>query len=315
MKMMIKRVLILLIVFFGLKASAQKKTTLLPLTADSLSTGNYKDVFRSFFQLAFDRLTSPNRHLQFTSNPFAVMARADTTMLVDSNYYRYRHLRGLNFSFGVKLDSSFSFNGFSSGVKYALINKRDETISREFVKNAYEANDENNRLNNALTAYITTIDINDPKRQLYRKQANDLFSGAISFNQVDKEFQKVIKNKAKDLRLENFLSLLKEDPKLNVGQVKQFSYDSLRKLFQQGLLLTVGISDTTYKDQFAFKNIVASTQLLKGISNPLKSVGWELDLRGFFHFEDDIVKAGRNLQRSFFVFDPGMNVLFKIKRT
>ena len=53
MKMIIKRVLILLIVFFGLKASAQKKTTLLPLTADSLSFFDRADFELEDFAAAF----------------------------------------------------------------------------------------------------------------------------------------------------------------------------------------------------------------------------------------------------------------------
>ena len=61
---------------------AQTGTTPNPiLTADSLATGNYKDVLNSFFQFAFDRLTSPDKTLKFTGTPFAVMAKLDTVLL------------------------------------------------------------------------------------------------------------------------------------------------------------------------------------------------------------------------------------------
>jgi hypothetical protein len=114
---------------------AQKITTPNPvLTADSLATGNYKDVLNSFFQLAFDRLTSPDKSIRFTGTPFAVMAKLDTTLLVDTSYTKYRTLRNLNYTFAVRLDTAYKFNGFSSGIKYAIINKRDETVSKAFVK-------------------------------------------------------------------------------------------------------------------------------------------------------------------------------------
>src|SRR3982751_5635416 len=127
---------------------AQKKpkdTVPLIFTADSLATGNYKDVLSSFFQLAFNNFTGPNKELRFTSNPFAVMAKWDSTLLIDTNYYRYRHLRKLNFSFAGKLDSAYRFNGFSSSIKYALVDQRDITVSREFISAAYTANGEFNR--------------------------------------------------------------------------------------------------------------------------------------------------------------------------
>jgi len=304
-----------LLIMYTIGSYAQTDSETLPLTADSLSTGNYKDVFKSFFQLAFDKITSKDKSIQFTSNPFAVMTKMDTSLLIDNKYYKYRHIRDLNFAFAAKLDSSYKFNGFSSGIKYALVNDRDETISREFVKSAFEANDENNKLNNDVNAYLTTLDIGDPHRQLYRQQANDFFSGKINFSDVDPDFQEIIKTKAKDLNLVNFLIFLEKDKNFNVGSAKKLAYDSLKTLFQKGWLWTVGVSDTTYKDQFAFSNVVLSTQVLKGISKPFKSVGVEIDFNGAINFLDDTLKIGRDLKRTVLLIEPGLNLSFKIKRT
>src|SRR5687767_764578 len=129
------------------------------LTADSLATGNYKDVLNSFFQLAFDRLASPDKAIKFTGTPFAVMAKLDTALLVDTMYTRYRTLRNINYTFALKLDTSLKFNGFSSGIKYAIINKRDETVSKAF-RNTVINNAAVNQLfglNNVLIAKITTM--------------------------------------------------------------------------------------------------------------------------------------------------------------
>ncbi len=94
------------------------------------------------------------------------MAKMDTSLLVDTKYYNYRHLRDLNFSFAARLDSSYKFNGLSSGLKYALINRRDETVSRAFlisVADNYKTQ-ELFTLNNDVEKYIATL-INNPELQ------------------------------------------------------------------------------------------------------------------------------------------------------
>ncbi|HEY1202281.1 MAG TPA: hypothetical protein VGE79_14925, partial [Niastella sp.] len=122
-----------LLICLCVQVKAQQKSPNPVFTADSLATGNYKDVLNSFFQFAFEKMTSPNKELKFTGTPFAVMAKLDTTLLVDTLYTKYRALRNLNYMVSLRLDTSFRFNGFSSGIKYAIINKRDETVSRAFL--------------------------------------------------------------------------------------------------------------------------------------------------------------------------------------
>src|ERR1700758_3976836 len=90
----------LLLIILALPAAGQKAksdstgphTVADVLTADSLASGNTKDVLTSFFQLAFNKLTGPNKELDFTSNPFALMLKSDTTLAVDTNYVKYRAL-------------------------------------------------------------------------------------------------------------------------------------------------------------------------------------------------------------------------------
>lgn len=110
------------------------------------------------------------------------MAKMDTSLLVDTKYYNYRHLRDLNFSFAARLDSSYKFNGLSSGLKYALINRRDETVSRAFlisVADNYKTQ-ELFTLNNDVEKYIATL-INNPELQKnVRDQKTKFFRGEIN---------------------------------------------------------------------------------------------------------------------------------------
>ncbi|WP_462254451.1 hypothetical protein [Ferruginibacter sp.] len=293
---------------------AQKTKTFSPLTADSLTTGNYKDVLNSFFQLAVNNLIGPDKELKFTSNPFAVMAKMNPELMVDTNYYKYRHLRSLNFSFAGKLDTSYRFNGFISSVNYAIINKRDITISQSFLTSAYNANDEFNRLNDAFNQFIATIADAEERRKVRKIHAAIFMdSSTVTFNKLDKPTQDLIIALANKINASKFLNLIKIDPAINIRKASQQSFDSLKKLFQNKLLWTVGINDTTYKDQFLFSNISISSQLLKGVLNPLRNNNIELDIKTNFNFIDDTVKAGRDLKRSVFSFEPGFNWVLKSK--
>jgi hypothetical protein len=293
---------------------AQKTKTFSPLTADSLATGNYKDVLSSFFQLAVNNLIGTNKELKFTSNPFAVMAKMNPDLMVDTNYYKYRHLRSLNFSFAGKLDTSYRFNGFTSSVNYAIINKRDITISKSFLTSAYNANDEFNRLNDAFNQFIVTI-ADTAERRRIRKIHSSIFkdSSTVNFNKLDKPAQDLIIELANKINASRFLNLIKLDPAVNIRKASQQTFDSLKKLFQNKLLWTVGINDTTYKDQFLFSNISISSQLLKGVLDPRRNNNIELDIKTNLNFIDDTLKAGRDLKRSVFSFEPGFNWVLKSK--
>jgi hypothetical protein len=99
-----------------------------------LASGNYKDILSSFYQLAVTNLTGPNKDLHFVFNPFAIMLRHDPSLAQNTNYIKKinQFWRRLNFDIDTKLDSSYHFNGFSLGLNYAIINKRDVTISKAF---------------------------------------------------------------------------------------------------------------------------------------------------------------------------------------
>lgn len=309
---------IVLLILGNMPAQAQTEKKPFVLTADSLATGNYKDVFKSFFQLAFDRFTSKNKDLQFTSNPFAIMARADSSLLVDTSYVRNKALRNLNFSFSAKLDSAYKFNGFSSGITYAIINRRDVTVSQYFLSQAYEANDEFNKIFPFLNAFITGVPGLERKNELNR-QLNAFFSPDSTvfdqFNQLDPVLQNAIKRIADSLDAKYLVKLIKNDPRVNIGRLIKANYDSVKADFQNKLLWTAGISDTTYNDDFVFSNVVISSNLVKGISNPKRVCGVELNIKASYQFLNDTLLAGRDLKRQVFTFEPGLNLTIKTKRT
>ena len=167
---------------------AQKMPVANPiLQADSLATGNYKDVLNSFFQMAFEQLGGPNKEIKFTGTPFAVMAKLDTALLVDSNYREHKILRNINYTFGLRLDTAYKFNGFTAGIKYALINKRDETVSTAFEKVVL-----NNKMSKLLFALNDTISMQISKmdsqalKRIAIKEFDQFFTGAKNLNAISK---------------------------------------------------------------------------------------------------------------------------------
>jgi hypothetical protein len=288
----------------------------LPLSADSLATGNYKDVLNSFFQLGLNNIIGPNKSLSFVSNPYAVMAKLDTGLLIDREYYKYRYLRRLNFSFSTQLDSSYKFNGFSSGLKYALIDQRDETVSNAFRSASLENNKVKEAfvINQELTAYITTLFSTPELQTKLTEQKTKFTRGEINFKELDQKIQDKVKEIIRYKKLEYISGVLQADPDFNFKKTINDIYKDIKEYYNNKLLWTVGVADTTYKDQFMFSNVVVSTELLKGIDS-LKNSDIEINLRSTLHFTDDSLKVDRDLKRCVFNIEPGVNFVLKNRQT
>jgi hypothetical protein len=295
---------------------AQTGTTPNPiLTADSLATGNYKDVLNSFFQLAFDRLTSPDKTLKFTGTPFAVMSKLDTVLLVDTVYKRYRTLRNLNYTFGLRLDTSYRFNGFSAGLKYAIINKRDETVQNAFVKTvlANAAVKQLFALNNQMVAKIPAM----PNPGALMQEYSNFTQGLKNFRSLSKPLQdSMLAFAGSSDSTRALFETLMQNPNFNLKRTTDSLYQDMKMNFNKNALWTVGITDTTLKNQFVFTNVVFQTEFLKSVNKYTKTKNdLELNIRSQLQLVDDTLKAGRDLRRAVFNFEPGINWVLNTKST
>ncbi|MGE7776831.1 hypothetical protein ACQKLP_19085 [Chitinophaga sp. NPDC101104] len=304
---------LLLMLCLSVQLMAQQKSPNPIFTADSLASGNYKDVLNSFFQLGLERLTSPDKEIRIKGTPFAVMAKLDTTLLIDKNYRNYTTLRNLNYAVGLRLDSSFRFNGFTSGITFAIVNKRDETVSKAFLKTV-ENNERVQQLYAANTAAGKEIskiqDMNVKGALLLELDA--FVNQGTPFKSLSPELKEIILKAADEpLRQE-----LNEKGDYNFTDTAKAIYSQLKDDLQKKVLWTVGVTDTTYKDQFVFSNLVLHTQFLKGLTqSPETTHDWELDIKSGLQFVDDTLKSGRDLKRMLFNLETGMNVVFKAKTT
>lgn len=300
-----------LLVFQADRLHAQVGKKIPLLTADSLASGNYKDVLTSFFQLAFDKLTGPQKELRFSSNPYAIMLRNNPDLAVDTSYKKLKGWRNLNFGFGIKLDTSYKFNGFSSGISYALINKRDNSVYHEFINAVLASNGEFATLQTLISQVTRSIDDAAFKNK-FRDETHKLLSkSGITYDKLSPEVKQIVDTLIANHQLKGVAAALKNNNKQNLYNLAFTNYDSVKKSFQNRLLWTVGINDTTYKDQFMFTNVLLYTRLVKGVVNPNRRSNLEIDVNASLNFLDDTARAGRDLKRNLLRIEPGVNWVLK----
>lgn len=298
---------------WGVVFAQVKKNTV--LTADSLATGNYKDVLNSFFQIAVNRFTGPDKELKFTSNPFAIMAKMNPDLLRTDQYLKYKRLRKLNFAFAAKLDTSYKFNGFSSGVKYALIDRRDETVSKAFLieveKDSFSI--ELGKLQDSIEIFLSALDT--ARQDKLGDQVTDFYRGKIGFNKLDVELRNKFREIAKRDTLVNILAKMDKDSTYNIRKDADMRYAALKKNFNNRFLWTAGVSDTTYKDQFMFSNVVFTTEAVQGLLNTDHQANIEYNVKAAYQLVDDTLKAGRDLKRGILNVEGGFNFILNAKDT
>jgi hypothetical protein len=295
------------------------------LTADSLKSGNYKDVLTSFFQLAFNNLTGPAKELKFSSDPFAIMARGNPELYNGRNWYKYRYLRRFNFNVTLKADSNYHLNSFSGGIKYALINKRDLTTSKAFFRSA-AASDETkswHELNVSLSKIQESISIDLPLRSRFREAANKLTaqdSTKLPFKDLPEDVRDYIVDYIDKLPDSlkpdyKYLRTLIEHPDVNPYERVLNDYNLLRDEFLKKPLWTISAEGSSYTDQVVFANATFSSQFLAGIgNNAQRTFTYEADLKAQYSLKDDSLVAGRDLERQVFSFEPGINFVLRTKK-
>lgn len=298
----------------GITSFGQKQITI--LTADSLATGNYKDVFVSFFQAAAKNVSGPNKAIAFSSNPFAVMAKSNPDLLIDTNYEKYRHLRDLNLMIDAHLDSNYHINGFSLGVKYALVNARDYTVSKDFIKLAPKKNDFN-KLNKLIGEKLKSKGISvELKGQIAEEFYNWANDTTVEFGSLSDSVQQIIR----DIVHENNLTTVRIERKdFNFRKESHKDFLNLIDEWQKKPLWTISANGIfkpnpilTGSDNPTFNTGLFSTEFLMGLSKIKNRLRIELNVL----VEDSMSRANNGagtLARNVFSFEPGMNFVFNTK--
>ena len=325
MKASIRITIIFTCLLWSVNASSQQlNTNFKPylLTADSLASGNYKDVLTSFFQVACNDLSGASRTVEFASNPFALMARNNPQLLVDTSYLRYHHLRDLNFDVGVKIDSAYHLNGFNFGIKYAIINKRDISISRKFIDANFALTREYSTFNQLIGAWVSR---NYAARRDFAKELNsqvDLWEtkDRFTFDLLSPEIRDTVKAiiNSNSNKLPTISKLINENPNLVFTKETDNIYNNLESQWQNKPLWTIGglSSFSATGPSGNLKNlspeyINLSSEFLAGINSPKRKIKMDVDILVTDQFTRDTTNPLQNINGNLFQFQPGINFVLK----
>src|SRR4030095_14477634 len=221
-------------------------------TADSLKSGNSKDVFLNFFQLAFENLAGSRKEFKFEANPFAVMMRADPKLAIDTSYVKYTGLRKWNFAVGLRVDSSFKFNGFTSGVTYSILNKRDYKEYRNFLdfqELVRKREEEFFTMTDSVTAAQSNLARSGNPAlgdKLQDQWAALSQATSLTLDKVDKDVLHILDSLATRAKLVTIKKFIDDKEKINFRTKMVDIYREEREIFKKRLLWTVNIADTTY---------------------------------------------------------------------
>jgi hypothetical protein len=279
------------------------------LIADSLSSANTKDVLSNFFQLALNNLMGEQREFKFTGNLFAIMLKRNPDLKVDTNYVRYKAARNLNMDLNAKLDSGNKFNGFSIGLKYAIINKRDVTTSRVFLEEVNKRVQINKAIfKDVAKAISAKYSENDSLKILLSLELNDFSNknGELKFSQLNPLLRELLNNETQKYS-EIVSGKLPDFSKKSIGQMNEEFFRNHIKDYQNKPLLTSSFDLVSYTDEFRLSNVNFTLDYLMGTSNHQRITDVEIIAKASMGFGDDSTKADRDLSRSIFSGEAGIN--------
>ena len=289
-----KRIISIALLVLGLPAFGQKKTTRqLIRTAADLKTGKSQDVLASFFQLALEDITGSEKTLRFQSSLFAIRAKTDSTLLVDTSFLRQTHARNFVFSIAPSLDTGFHFISNTIGLKYALVNNRDKAIFN------FTLPDENEWINiqrSLLNEYAQqlALGVGDPKYMLARNffaDRNDEEEKRTSWRNVPAAFKKMLVAALANSRTFRFST-----PE-SFRDTLSLEYARLARYVENRSLWTLA-SAITNERSGRFSSFSLATEFLKGMMKNNSRMNLELNLTGRFTWEKDSSRghqAGRQL--------------------
>ena len=304
--------------YINLSFSQVSPVTKLLFIADSVKSGNAKDILTNFFQLGMNSITGPDKELSLHVNPFALMLKRNPRLSMDKYYKKYKPLRRLNLDMGVKFDSSFRFNGFSSGLKFSLIDQTDATTSK-FVAMQLRTDPlglERDVLTVALGEYLQT-EITDPvEKQKFVLNINSFMQEDMPLNKMDAGFQKIVKEIVRDKKLDHIAELFKRKAGQSFRVADSLNYEKLKNSIKNNLLWTIGINDYTYEDKFQFAHVAIVSELSKGIFDPEPGANnLEVHVKAAYTFSNDTSRIGRNLKRELLTAESGINWVIRDRTT
>jgi hypothetical protein len=306
-----KKLLIILIVLATMMARGQEATIKQKIrTADDLKTGNSQDVLTSFFQLALNDITGKEKTFRFQSSLFAIKAKTDSSLFIDTNYLRQTKARNLVFSIAPTLDSNFKFQSNAIGIKYALVNNRDKAVFDFALPSEGEWTSIRRK---ALNEYVRMFPdgVNNPKYRLASAYFLDEDEERTKPEDLPSDFLVIVKRYLNESQRFKNTTLAEFQDRLAV------EYNTLAEYVQNRGLWTIDGSFSSDKEGKFFSRINLNSEYLKGIVPGHKKMNLELNLRASLDFDDDSTTVlNKDMDRQIFAFSGGVNwIIAKNRRS
>jgi hypothetical protein len=267
--------------------------------ANNMKTGNWQDVLSNFFQIGLSDLTGPNKAFNFSSSLFALKLKTSPSLNVDTEYIRHNFDRNFQFNFSLKLDSQYNFNGFSGGLTWAAINKRDTTLISLI----------NSDIDKVWQSNFTKL---DKLIRQYRVLRDPHHLGKDSvFNHTDSMINRMMKLGKFSIdsfpgvdslpKIFNFRDSLNNILKSGLNNVYSY-YDSVKQSTLLKPLLTFSLNGAVNK-QSKFDSAQVGAVYLQGLTKSGKPL--ELDIRMNLGFKDTLIN--KDNYRTVFNSSAGLN--------
>ncbi len=248
--------------------------------SEKAKSGNYKDAFAKFLQIALKNSDINEKGVEFNSTIFGIKAEFNEKFATDSNFVRETFSRNFQINLKANLDNEFNYSGISAGVTYAFINGRDDKVV-SFIDTPYSEKFE--LLRKALTRIQATLVLSNPKdEELIDSAGNDLFSGKpfdISLNPYYQKITDSFKEQAIGFGIEN---------NNLIAYVK--SLNEIEKEFYEAIaakpLWTISAKGSSDKEG-SFNKATFESIFLRGNDK----AWYEVDVRGKLTFDDTISKT------------------------
>lgn len=239
-------------------------------------TGNWKDVFADFGQLAFKDLTGEKKAFQIKTTLYALKVKADSSQFTDVNYEQAKFTRNFQIEIGANLDNDYKFKGFTYGADWTIINKRDLSVNTLYGSNEQNLYTNYSRVLIEAKAkyYFHLADTKDSELESKMKKLDE----AIAAN--SDKYVIPIDNFPKD-----FVAFLPNDFSDIGTAIEKRILDKIEEIKLQPLL-SIGFRNTIQEKSKLFDEYKFNLVYLHGLKS-LKNI-FELDVRSEFNAKDSI---------------------------
>jgi hypothetical protein len=277
-------------------------------SAADLASGNYRDVITNFFQLALTDLTSADKRFRFSANFFALKLKSNPDADIDTNYIKNKFLINSNFDVDLKTDANFKFQGFGFGYRYAIINKRDISLAKDFKARFTDSLSKTKQIMQSIRDQIMTEFETDPASiQKLFEELNDLWDASKTLGKASPALKKIIK--------QILPPTAQVDDNYNLRKNAKDIYARLVDSYKQNLLWTFSTRGSTYSDGFIFSNVDFETQATSHITKISKNSNLEFDVMAKLMLVDDTLSLKRDLDRVAFAAEAGFNFVARFDDT